>query len=82
MLTTSERAVLSNLHFQLKSHEIHITALKQIVIMLMQDHEHYKNLSVNSSQAFNSICDSIKRQNQSAAKVFSIPENPFDEQSK
>ncbi len=79
MLTTSERAVLSNLQFQLKSHEIHIMALKQIVLMLMQDHEHYKNLSVNSSQAFNSICDSIKRQNITAAKVFNIPENPLDE---
>ncbi len=80
MLTTQEHEILNNLHFQLKSHEVHIAALKQIIIELMSDPNKYKDLSMSSAQAFNSISDSIKRQNQTAAKVFNLPQKPFNEQ--
>ena len=80
MLTTQEHEILNNLHFQLKSHEIHITALKQIIIELMADPHKYKDLSMTAAQAFNSITDSIKRQNQTAAKVFNISDKSLPEQ--
>ena len=80
MLTTQERQILNNLNFQLKSHEIHIAALKQIIIELMANPHKYKDLSMTSAQAFNTITDSIKRQNQTAAKVFNLSDKSLPEQ--